>query len=321
MITSGRLDEAMRAVRAVFDPTPAYVWPLLAARAGSAVVVKHENVTPTGAFKVRGGLNFLQNLRRESAALPTLITATRGNHGQSIAFAAGRYGIPVRIVVPMGNAREKNAAMRALGAELIEYGPDFDAAREYAACLAEADGLTYAPSFHPDLVAGVATYAVELFLAHPDLARVYVPIGLGSGICGVIGVRDLFNLKTEVIGVVAEGADCYARSLEAGRPVETARAHTFADGLAVRVPNAEAFAVIAHGAARILRVGEAAIADAIRILHEDTHHLAEGAGAAALAGLLQEKPSGKSAVILCGGNIDRPMAAAVLAGLTPQPNS
>jgi threonine dehydratase len=247
-----------------------------------------------------------------------LVTATRGNHGQSIAFAAQRYGVPVTIVVPHGNAREKNAAMPAFGADLVEHGRDFDEARAHAAALAQDQKLSLAPSFHSDTVCGVATYAIELFLAHPDLARVLVPIGLGSGICGVIGVRDLFNLKTQIVGVVSGGADCYAQSLEQGRPAETQTANTFADGLAVRVPNAEALAIITKGAARVVRVSDAEIADAIRVLHEDTHHLAEGAGAAALAGLLQEKPRGKSAFILCGGNIDRDVAAQVLAGETPQ---
>lgn len=319
MVTAAEIDHAMREVRAVFDPTPAYAWPLLAARARASVIVKHENVTPTGAFKVRGGLNYMARLRKERPEVRGVISATRGNHGQSLAFAGSRAGVAVTIVVPHGNAQEKNAAMRAFGAELIEYGRDFDDARVHAMTLAQERGLTFAPSFAPDLVAGVATYAVELLAAHPDLARIYVPIGLGSGICGVIGVRDLFNLRTEIIGVVAEGADCYARSVAAGALLETPHADTFADGLAVRTPHPDALAIIAKGAARLIRVSDAEIAAAIRALHTDTHHLAEGAGAAGLAALLKDRSAkGKAAIILTGANIDASVFAKVLAGETPR---
>jgi threonine dehydratase len=314
MITRDDLDEAWKIVRGVFGPTPAYAWPLLAERAGHTIVVKHENHCPTGAFKVRGGLVFLARLRERMPDCAGLVTATRGNHGQSIAFAASRTGVPLTIVVPHGNSREKNAAMRAFGADLIEHGRDFDEAREHAARLGLERGLVYAPSFHPDLVAGVATYAVELFGAHPDVETVYVPIGLGSGVCAVTLVRDLFGLPARIVGVTAEDADCYARSFEAGAPVETATAETFADGLAVRVPNAEAFAIIKGGVDRIVRVSDAEIADAMRIIHEDTHNMAEGAGAAALAAALKERVKGKAAVILSGANVDRDVAAKVLAG-------
>lgn len=314
MITRDDLDEAWKIVRGVFGPTPSYAWPLLAERAGHTLVVKHENHCPTGAFKVRGGLVFLARLRERAPDCPGLVTATRGNHGQSIAFAASRTGVPLTIVVPHGNSREKNAAMRAFGADLVEHGRDFDEAREHAARLGLARGLVYAPSFHPDLVAGVATYAVELFGAHPDVETVYVPIGLGSGVCAVTLVRDLFGLPARIVGVVSENADCYARSFEAGAPMETPSAETFADGLAVRVPNADALAIIKAGVDRIVRVSDAGIADAMRILHEDTHNMAEGAGAAALAAALKERVKGKAAVILSGANIDRDMAARVLAG-------
>ena len=317
MITRADLDEAWRVVRGVFGPTPAYMWPLLAQRAGHGIVVKHENHCPTGAFKVRGGLVFLSRLRARSPGCAGLVTATRGNHGQSLAFASAQMGVPITIVVPHGNSREKNAAMSALGADLVEHGRDFDDAREHAATLAHAQNLLYAPSFHADLVAGVATYAVELFGAHPDLETVYVPVGLGSGICAVIQVRDLFGLTTRVVGVVSENADCYARSFAAGAIVETPTADTFADGLAVRVPHPAALAIIRAGADRIVRVSDAEIADAMRILHEDTHNMAEGAGAAALAAALKGTGRGKTAVILSGANVDRDVAASVLGGGTP----
>ncbi len=317
MITRADLDDAWRIVRGVFGPTPAYLWPLLAQRATRGIVVKHENHCPTGAFKVRGGLVYLSRLRAHTPKVTGLITATRGNHGQSLAFAASQMGVPITIVVPLGNSKEKNAAMRAFGADLIEHGKDFDDARAHAMRLGVSQGLLYAPSFHPDLVAGVATYAVELFGAHPDLETVYVPIGLGSGICAVIQVRDLFGLPTKVVGVVSENADCYARSFEMGAPVETRTANTFADGLAVRVPNADAVAIINAGADHIVRVSEAEIADAMRVLHEDTHNMAEGAGAAGLAAVLKDNGRGKAAVILSGANVDRDVAAKVLGGWTP----
>ncbi len=317
MIARADLDDAWRIVRSVFGPTPAYLWPLLAQRAGHGIVVKHENHCPTGAFKVRGGLVYLARLRAHDPGVTGLVTATRGNHGQSLAFAASQMGVPITIVVPLGNSKEKNAAMRAFGADLIEHGKDFDDARLHAMRLGAGQGLKFAPSFHPDLVAGVATYAVELFGAHPDLETVYVPVGLGSGICAVIQVRDLFGLPTKVVGVVSENADCYARSFETGVPVETQTANTFADGLAVRVPNADAVAIINAGAERIVRVSDAEIADAMRILHEDTHNMAEGAGAAALAAALKEKGRGKAAVILTGANVDRDVAAKVLTGAMP----
>jgi threonine dehydratase len=314
MIARADLDSAWSIVRSVFGPTPAYMWPLLSERAGRGIVVKHENHCPTGAFKVRGGLVYLSRLRAREPQCPGLVTATRGNHGQSLAFAASRAGLPVTIVVPYGNSREKNAAMRAFGADLVEHGRDFDEAREHATELGKTRGLTFAPSFHPDLVAGVATYAVELFGAHPDLETVYVPVGLGSGICAVIAVRDLFGLRTKIVGVVSAKADAYQRSFMADRVIETPTADTFADGLAVRVPNAEAFAIIRDGADRIVDVSDDEIADAIRIYHEDTHNMAEGAGAAALAAALKDRGHGKTAVILSGANVDRDVMARVLAG-------
>ncbi|WP_439551513.1 threonine dehydratase [Falsiroseomonas sp.] len=301
------LEAAARLVHGVFPPTPQYAWPLLAARTGAEVWVKHENHTPTGAFKVRGGLVYMDRLARERPGVAGVISATRGNHGQSLAYAGARSGVPVTIVVPRGNSAEKNAAMRAQGATLVEHGADFDAAREEAMRLAGERGLEFAPSFAPDLVCGVATYALELFRAAPKLDALYVPIGLGSGICGCIMARDLLGLTTDIIGVQSTGADAYARSFAAGRVVTTEAAVTQADGMATRVPDPGALAIIMKGAARIVTVTDDEVAEAIRAYWQDTHNLAEGAGAAPLAALMQERERmrGKRvATILCGGNID-----------------
>lgn len=298
-------------------PTPQYAWPLLANRTGAFTVVKHENHTFAGAFKVRGGLVYVDALLKAGERPKGLVSATRGNHGQSIAYAATRAGIPAIIVVPKGNSTEKNAAMRAFGAELIEAGRDFDEARETAMKIAQERGLLMVPSFHAELVRGVATYALELFGAFSDLDTVYVPIGLGSGICGLIRTRDLLGLRTEIVGVVSTEADCYAQSVEQGRPVETASAKTLADGLAVRVPNPEALEVIRQGAARVLRVSDMELRHAMRAIHEDTHNTAEGAAAAPLAALLQERERQRGrrvGLILTGANIDRAVYAGILAG-------
>ena len=299
-------------------PTPQYAWPLLTADLGVETWVKHENHTPTGAFKVRGGLVYMDRLRRERPQVRGIVSATRGNHGQSLAFAARRAGLACVIVVPHGNSVEKNAAMRAFGAELVEHGRDFDEARERAVAIAGERGYEFAASFQRDLVMGVATYALELFTDHPDLATVYVPIGLGSGICGVITARDLLGLNTEVVAVVAENAPAYALSLSAGRVVETNTAASFADGMAVRIPNADALAMIAKGTARCVTVSEDGIAEAVRIYWTDTHNAAEGAGAAALAALAKDAAgTGKAGVILSGQNVDRPVMAELLSGRTP----
>jgi threonine dehydratase len=322
LFTLSELEDAAQLVARVVPPTPQYAWPLLRERSGVDLWVKHENHTPTGAFKVRGGLVYLDWLKQSGQAPSGVISATRGNHGQSIALAAARVGIPAVIVVPEGNSVEKNAAMRGFGAELVVHGRDFDEAKEHAAALAKERQLHFIPSFDSRLVMGVATYALELFRAVDKLEAVYVPIGLGSGICGLITVRDLLGLETEIIGVVAETAAAYALSVEAGRVVATNSAATFADGMAVRQPNAEALAIIAKGAARIMRLSDAEIADAMRAYFTDTHNVAEGAGAAPLAGLLKDKQrmaGRRAAVILCGGNVDRPVFAKVLAGGTPSP--
>lgn len=289
-------------------PTAQIHWPLLSQRLGAHARVKHENHNPTGAFKVRGGIVYLERLKRERAHVTGIISPTRGNHGQSLAFAGALYGVPVTIVVPRNNGEEKNAAMAAHGARLIEHGEDYEAARQEAHRLAAKDnGLEMVPSFHPDLVKGVATYALELFGAAPDLDVLYVPIGMGSGIVGCILARDLLGLKTEIVGAQAEGAPSYALSFEAGKPVSTERAVTNADGVATRVPDAEAVRLINRGAARIVRVSDEEIAGAIRAYWRDTHNLAEGAGAAALAAAMKEKvriAGKKVGLVLSGGSID-----------------
>jgi threonine dehydratase len=314
------LEQAVDVVHTAMLPTPQYAWPLLAHRLGCEVWVKHENHTPTGAFKVRGGLVYLNELHSSGQLPAGMITATRGNHGQSIPFAARRHGVPVTVVVPEGNSPEKNRAMQGWGAELIVHGVDFDDSRMEAARLAEDKGLLFAPSFHPTLVRGVATYAWELFQAVDDLDVVYVSIGMGSGICGLISVRDLLGLKTEIVGVVSTEAPAFARSLKAGEVVETATARTFADGMACRVPDSEAFEIIQRGVARIVEVTDQEIAQAMRSLFEDTHNVAEGAGAAGLAALTQEagaQRDRKAAVILTGGNVDTSVFSTVLQGQTP----
>jgi threonine dehydratase len=322
MFTLADLERATALVRAVVPPTAFYAWPLLAHRTGAHVWIKHENHTPIGAFKVRGGVVYLDALKRNTTKLKGVVTATRGNHGQSIALAAASADLPCAIFVPRGNSREKNAAMRAFGAELNVAGVDFDESREHAERYSTERGYHFVPSFHGDLVKGVATYALEMFTAKPELDAVYVPIGMGSGICGLITVRDLLGLDTEIVGVVAELAPAVALSFDAGRPVPTNSASTFADGMACRVPVAEPIEIIRHGAARVVRVSEDDIAEAMRAYYTDTHNLAEGAGAAPLAGLLKERArmQGKRiGLILSGGNIDREQFASVLAGNTPPP--
>ena len=315
-LTREDIEQAARHVYQVMPATAQYAWPLLAERLGCTVWVKHENHTPTGAFKVRGGINFMHWLKREHPDAKGIVTATRGNHGQSLALAAAALGLQALIVVPEGNSVEKNKAMRGFGGEVVEYGRDFDEAREEAARLAQVHDLYLVPPFHVELVKGVATYALELFMAAPDLDTVYVPIGCGSGICAVIAARDALGLNTRVVGVVSTEAAAAKLSFEAGEILETATANTFADGLAVRKPIPEAFAIYGSAAARIVSVSEEEIAEAMRVYYTDTHNLAEGAGAAALAALIQERESmaEKSVgVILSGGNVDRTVYAKVIA--------
>jgi threonine dehydratase len=307
MFNLSELERAEQTVHAAMRPTAAHAWPLLAERLGTSVVVKHENHTPTGAFKVRGGLIYLDRLKRERPQTAGIISATTGNHGQSLAFAAGRYQLPVTIYVPHGNSVEKNRAMKAFGARLIEYGGDFEAARQEAGRHATREGLEIVPSFHPDLVLGVATYALELFRAAPDIDVLYVPIGQGSGISGCIAARDLLGLKTEIVGVQSTEAPSYALSFKAGTIVSTNSSNTRADGVATRIPDPDAFEIIRKGASHIVQVTDEEIGAAIRAYWTDTHNLTEGAGAAALAAALQEKAklAGKRVgLILSGGNID-----------------
>jgi threonine dehydratase len=320
LFTLDELTAAVAIVRTLVPPTPAYSWPLLGRKAGAEVVVKHENHTPTGSFKARGALVYVDALRRAGIRPAGLVTATTGNHGQSVALAAVRNGLACVIVVPEGNSREKNAAMEAFGGQLVTAGKDFDESRAVAMRMERELGYHYFPSFHRELAKGVATYALELFTSRADLDAVYVPIGMGSGICGTITVRDLLGLKTEIVGVVAEKAPAYALSFAAGHPVPTNAASTFADGMACREPQPEAFDIIKTGAARVVCVSEDEIADAIRVCYTATHNLAEGAGAAPLAALLQEKDryAGKRVgLILSGGNIDMPVLEQILRGQTP----
>jgi threonine dehydratase len=302
-----QLERAHAVVGAAMPPTPAHAWPLLSERLGAAVVVKHENHTPTGAFKVRGGLIYVDRLRRERPNTAGLISATRGNHGQSLAFAARRHALPVTILAPHGNSVEQNRAMKALGANLVEHGEDFQAAREEAYRRAAAGGLEFVPAFHPDLVLGVATYALELLRKAPDLDVLYVPIGQGSGICGCILARDLLGLSTDIVGVQSTEAPSYALSFAAGTVVTTATSTTLADGMATRIPDPDALAIIRKGASRIVQVSDDEIGAAMRAYWTDTHNLTEGAGAAALAAATQEKQKirGKRVgLVLSGGNVD-----------------
>lgn len=310
------LERAAALVHRHMPPTLQHAWPLLGERAGAHVWVKHENHTPTGAFKLRGGLVYVDALHREQPKVAGIVCATRGNHGQSVAFAARLHGLSAVIVVPHGNSVEKNRAMRALGAELIEHGHDFIAARTHAEEVSETRGLHMMPSYDPLLVRGVATYGLEFFRTAPDLDTVYVPIGLGSGISGTITARDALGLKTKIVGVVAEQAAAYSLSFAAGKPVATNSADTLADGVAVRVPDSAALAVILKGCERVVTVSEGEIKAAMRAYFADTHNVAEGAGAAPLAALLQErdKMAGKTVgLILTGGNVDTDVYQGVLA--------
>jgi len=310
------LEAAAALVHRHMPPTPQYPWPLLRERAGAEVWVKHENHTPIGAFKLRGGLVYLDDLHRRQPEAAGVVCATRGNHGQSVAFAARANGLHAVIVVPHGNSVEKNRAMKALGAELIEQGHDFIAALEHAEEIAQARGLPMMPSYDPLLARGVATYGLELFRAAPDLDTVYVPIGLGSGLCGTIAARDALGAKANIVGVVAERAAAYSLSFAARKPVSTNSADTMADGMAVRVPDPAALEIILEKCARVVAVTEDEIHAAMRAYFADTHNIAEGAGAAPLAALLQErdKMAGKKVgLILSGGNVDTNVYRDVLA--------
>ena len=317
LLTAPEIESALRIVHAVMPATPQYAWPLLAEALGSEVWVKHENHTPLGAFKVRSGLTYLHALAERGPACRGVISATRGNHGQSIAFAARRHGLTATIVVPQGNSVEKNAVMRALGAELVEQGADFQQAREHAAALAEQRGLHFVPSFHRDLVRGVATYWVEFFHAvQPDV--VFVPIGQGSGISACAAARAFAGAKaTRIVGVVSAHATAYLDSFRAGRAIEAPVMTQLADGIACRVPDAESLALIRREVDDVIVVTDDEVAAAMRLMFSATHNAAEGAGAASLAAAMQQRErwrGRKVGVTLCGGNVDRAVFAKVLAG-------
>lgn len=312
------LEEAAELVHRHLPPTPQYSWPLLTRETGCELWVKHENHLPIGAFKIRGGLTYLSHLVARQPDCPGVITATRGNHGQSIGYACRELGLHATVFVPHGNSVEKNAAMRALGVELIEHGHDFQAAREKAGELARERGLHFLGPFHELLVRGVASYPLEFLRAVPDMDRVYIPVGMGSAICAAIAARDALGSKTEIVGVVSENAPAYALSFQAGAPVNTNTADSVADGLACRTPDPEAVAIILHGAADIVTVSETQIRDAMRLYYTCTHNLAEGAGAAGLAAVVKEKDrlrGRKIGTVLSGGNVDARVFREVLLGL------
>ena len=314
------LDEIRAAqdlIYSVMQPTPQIVWSLLCERMGTELWVKHENHTPIGAFKARTALVYAAELFRGARAITGLVTATRGNHGQAVALAARRFGVPGHIVIPRGNSIEKNAVMRAQGADLIEFGADYQEAKEHARALADQHNWHFVPSYHLDIVKGVSTYWLEFFSAVSDVDVVYVPIGQGSGICSCVAVRNGLNLTTKVVGVVAEGAPAYALSFEAGRKVEAPVTTLLGDGMACRVPDGDSLAIVLNNVDHIVQVSEEEMRQAMRIYFTDTHNVAEGAGAAALAAALKEKSTLRGervGVVLSGGNVDHDVFAKVLRG-------
>jgi threonine dehydratase len=308
------IESAARVVYGVMPPTPQYCWPLLCERLGAEVWVKHENHTPLGAFKIRGGLTYFESLARDKN-IKGVITATRGNHGQSVGFAARLHGLPATIVVPFGNSVEKNAAMRAQGVQLIEHGAEFQVAREYAEQLAQELSLHMVPSFHFKLMTGVATYSLEFLRAVPDLDVVYMPIGMGSGICGMVAAREALGRKVEIVGVVSAAARAYAESFTRHRPLEAPVTTKLADGMACRTPDSEALEIMWRHVARMVEVTDAEVAQAMAMVFECTHNVAEGAGAASLAAAWQERErlaGRKVGVVVSGGNVDRDVFGAVL---------
>lgn len=321
LFSLNELENAAHTVYTQMPATPQFSWPLINEALGTEVWVKHENHSPTGAFKIRGGITFMKWLTKAHPTVNGIVTATRGNHGQSQARAAAAAGLSAKILVPQGNSLEKNAAMAAFGAEVIIAGADFDVAREQAAIIATEENRYLVPAFHKEIVVGVSTYALELFKHVLDLDTVYVPVGCGSGICGLIMARDLLGLSTKIVGVVSTGAQAVKLSFDSGRIQNTDSAKTFADGMAVRTIVPEAYTMYASGADRIIAVTDDEIAEAIRLYYRSTHNLAEGAGAAALAALMQEKTQQKGkkiGVILCGGNIDSDLFLSILKGNTPE---
>lgn len=315
--THDDIEAAQRTVYAAMPPTPQYAWPMLGARLGATVWAKHENHTPAGAFKIRGGLTYFERLVQTHPDVRHVVSATRGNHGQSVGFAARRHGLAATIVVPHGNSVEKNAAMRALGVTLVEHGDEFQTASEHAGLLAERDGLHRIPSFHRDLVRGVATAYVEFFeaLKHSPPDVLFVPIGLGSGFAGAAAARAHVGVKTKLIGVVSTHATAYRDSFLAGHAVEAPVSTVLADGMACRTPVPEALEVIRREADDVVTVSDDEVAEAMRVLFTDTHNVAEGAGAAALAAAMQQRERwhGKTVGIsVTGGNVDAAMFSGVL---------
>ena len=313
--TLDEIKEAQKLVYSLMQPTPQISWPLLNRRLAAEVWVKHENHTPIGAFKARTAIVYAAELFRHSNGVRGLITATRGNHGQSVALAGQRFKVPVKIVVPRGNSSEKNAAMRGQGAELVEYGRDYQEACEHAKKLADEQGWHFVPPYHCSIVRGVASYWVELFSAVPELEIVYVPIGMGSGICAGCAVRNGMKLKTNIVGVVSEGAPAYALSFEARRKIEAPVTTMIADGIACRVPDDEALEIMLENVDHMVRVSDQEVREAMKIYFTDTHNAVEGAGAASLAAAIQEKESltGKRiGLIVSGGNVDHETFARVL---------
>ena len=318
------LEEAASLVHKVVQPTPQHAWPLLADHTGCEVWIKHENHTPTGAFKVRGGVIYMESLKTENPSCTGVIAATTGNHGQSLAVAAANAGLSSVIVVPRNNSSGKNRAMTAQGARLIVHGEDFQEAFQHAEELSEELSFHMVPSFHSKLVLGVASYGLELFRSVNDLHTIYVPIGLGSGICGVIAAREALGVTTRIVGVQAEGAPSYALSFEAKRPISTNRVKTFAAGLATRVPNSEAVAFINRHVERIVTVNDTQILEAQALLLRDTHNIAEPAGAAAYAALVKERHkmlNKKIGVILSGGNAERDNLLKILSSAAFEENT
>ena len=313
--TLSQIEAAAATVYAAFGATPQYRWATLSQRLGTDCWVKHENHTPVGAFKVRGGLTYFEHLRQTGPMPQEVVSATRGNHGQSIAYAAARHGVACTIVVPLGNSKEKNAAMQALGAQLVEHGHDFQEAREHAHALALDRGAHMVPSYHPALVLGVATAWIEFFKAVPDMDIVYVPIGLGSGACAALAAKQALGHRVKVVGVVSAHATTYADSMAAGHVVEAPVTTVLADGMAVRRADPMALTILMQGLDRLVRVNDAQVAQAMRHLYSDTHNLAEGAGAASFAAAWSEKDSLQGRVVgttLCGGNVDADMLSQVL---------
>ena len=309
------IEAAAQVVYQSFQATPQYRWGTLSQRLGADCWVKHENHTPVGAFKIRGGLTYFDQLQRRGELPREVISATRGNHGQSIGWAARANGVACSIVVPQGNSLEKNAAMRALGVNLIEHGDDFQAAREHAMRLAAERGAHMVPSYHKDLLRGVSTYWWEFFRAVPQLDVVYVPIGQGSGACSAIAAKLALGHPARIVGVVSAHATTYADSIVAGRVVEAPVSTELADGMACRVADAAALAVLMPHLERVVKVSDDEVAQAMRTLFADTHNVAEGAGAASFAAAWQERESLKGKVVgttLCGGNVDSEVFAKVL---------